>query len=216
LIYESAIVDFVVISLLIFIISNLYIIGSADGNADALEVKSESKLKSPPDGEDIGSVNMEERMEMNVDKEKIEENQELDPATQSEDDNMEKGEVEVLTEKTKVHEDSSGTKKVEDEAEKIDQINIHQGSFMENVNSSNNNCVLSEAATVCLDASTGAKNTDENTNFTAVDILDAFYLSSFEDSSVQFPPIDPLRKVETSDLALHKMVATGRFICFAK
>jgi hypothetical protein len=100
-------------------------------------VKSESKLKSPPEGDDIGSVNVEESMEMNVDKEKNEENHELDPATQTEDDNMVKGEVEVLSEKTKVHEASSRTKKVEGEAEKIDQINIHRGSVMENVNSLN-------------------------------------------------------------------------------
>lgn len=136
---------------------------------------SESKLKSPPEGDDIGFVNMEESMETNVDKEKNEENQELDPATQSEDDNMVKVEVEVLSEKTKVHEDSSGTKRVEDEAEKIDQINIHQGSIMENVNSlnvspreSSGRSIeqvqnLDESAAMCLDALTGVENTDEKT-----------------------------------------------------
>lgn len=133
---------------------------------------SESKLKSPPEGDDIGFVNMEESMETNVDKEKNEENQELDPATQSED--------EVLSEKTKVHEDSSGTKRVEDEAEKIDQINIHQGSIhqgsvMENMNSLNVSPKessgrsieqvqnLDESAAMCLDALTGVENTDEKT-----------------------------------------------------
>jgi hypothetical protein len=78
------------------------------------------------------------------------------------------------------------------------------------------NCVLSEAATVCLDASTGAKNIFKNTNLTVEDMLDAVHSSSCEDSSVQFPPIDPLREVETNDLAVHKMAATGKFICFAK
>ena len=77
-------------------------------------------------------------------------------------------------------------------------------------------CVLSEAATVCLDLSTGAKNIDEDTNLTVEDILDAVHSSSCEDSSVQFPPIDPLGEVETNDLAVHKMAATGKFICFAK
>lgn len=79
-----------------------------------------------------------------------------------------------------------------------------------------NNCVLSEDATVCLNASTGAKNIDEDTNLTVEEILDAVHSSSFENSSVQFLSIDPLREVETNDLAVHKMAATGKFICFAK
>jgi hypothetical protein len=54
------------------------------------------------------------------------------PAAPSEDENMVGKEVEVLSEKTNVQEDTSETKKVE--AEKIDQINNRQGQTMENVN----------------------------------------------------------------------------------
>jgi len=79
-----------------------------------------------------------------------------------------------------------------------------------------NNSVISEAPTVCLDASTGVKNIHENTNLTVEDILDGVHSSSFEDSSVQFPPVDPSHEVETNDLSVRKMDATGIFICFAK
>jgi len=141
------------------------------------------------------------------------------------------GTKKVLSETTMVHKDSSGTRKAEDEAEKIDQINS-QGSVMENINSLNvsrkesngrsieqiqnledNTCVMDESATMCLDASTGVENTDENTD---VAVIVAVHSSNFVDSSVQFPPIDQFREVETNDLVLHKMVAIGKFICFAK
>ena len=91
------------------------------------------------------------------------------------------------------------------------------GHLVEQVqNLDDNNFVLSEAATVCLDGSTGVKNIDENTNLTVVDNLDTVHSSNFEDSSVQFLPIDPLREVETNDLAVHNMAATSKFICFVK
>jgi len=75
-----------------------------------------------------------------------------------------------------------------------------------------NNCVLSEAAAVCLDASTGAKSIDENTNLTMEDILDVVHSSCFEDSSVQFPPVDPLHEVETNDLGLIQCVGVLEII----
>lgn len=220
------------ISLLVYDISNLYILGTADGNADACEVKSassrkisqgleESKLKSAPEGDDIGSVNVE-ALQMSVGQEQ----------------NMVEGEVEVMSRKTEVHEDSSGTKKVEDDAEKIDQNSIHQGSVMENVNSLNvspkessdrsvkqvqniddNNCVMDESAAMCLDASPCVENTDENTDVAVVDTLDEVHSSNFEDSDgkpVQVRSTDPSNEVETSDLDVHEFVVIGILICIPK
>lgn len=149
------------------------------------------------------------------------------PAAPSEDENMVGREVEVLSEKTNVQEDTSETKKIE--AEKIDQISNHQGKTMENVNDEGasprlvehvpnldyNNCVQVETAAMCFDASTCAKNTDENTDVPVEDNLDEVCSSSFEDSDgtlLQVLPTDPTNEVETSDLGHHKMVVTGILI----
>lgn len=43
---------------------------------------------------------------------------------------MVEGEVEILSEKNVAHEYICGIKKVEEEAEKLDKINSHQGSIM--------------------------------------------------------------------------------------
>jgi hypothetical protein len=113
-------------------ISILYILGSADRNEDACEVKSassqktshgreESKLNSPSEGDDIGSVNIQESMQMRVNKEKNEDNQELHPASSNVDANMVDVEHEVLSEQTGVDEDTSVTEKVGDESDKLDE-----------------------------------------------------------------------------------------------
>jgi len=111
----------------------LYIIlGSAVGNADACEVNSassqkmshcreESKFKAQPEGDDIGSLHVKKSMQMSVDKEHNEDYQELDPAAGGEDKNMVEEEFEVLSEKSDVREYSSGTEKVGNEAEKLDE-----------------------------------------------------------------------------------------------
>jgi len=79
--------------------------------------------------------------------------------------------------------------------------------------------ILGTATTnaMCLDASTGEKITDENSNATVEDILDKVHSSSFEDSNgtpVQVLPTDPSNEVETSELDVHEMVVTGILICF--
>lgn len=113
-------------------ISILYILGSAVGNADACEVNSaslqktghgieESKLNSPSEGDDIGSVNVQESMQVSVNKEKNEDNQELHFASSSEDANMVDVEHEMLREQTDIDEDTSETENVGDEAEKLDE-----------------------------------------------------------------------------------------------
>jgi len=76
-------------------------------------VREESKLNSPFKGDDIGSVNVQERMQMSIIKEKNEDNRE--------DANMVDVEHEVLSKQTDVDEDTSETEKVGDEAEKLDE-----------------------------------------------------------------------------------------------
>jgi hypothetical protein len=101
-------------------------------NEDACEVKSassqkmshgreESKLNSPSEEDDIGSVNVHESMQMSVNKEKNEANQKLQPASSNVDANMVDVAHEVLSEQIDVDEDMSETEKVGDEAEKLDE-----------------------------------------------------------------------------------------------
>jgi len=195
----------------------------------------ECKLKSPPEGDDIGSLYVEETLQISDKKEKNKDNQDVHRAAPSEEENMVEGEADIVSDKTDVHVDSSGTKQVEDE--KLDQINIHQGSVMENVNSldvsskessgrsveqvqnlDDNNGAMDKPAAMCLDASTCVENTDENADVAVQDTLDEVHSSSFENSDgtpVQVLPTDPI-EVETSDLDVHELVFTGILICFPK
>jgi len=91
---------------------------SSQKTSDGIE---ESKLNLPSEGDDNGSVNVQESMQMCVNTEKNEDSQELHLASSSDDANMVDVEHEVLSEQTDVDEDTSETEKVGDEAEKLDE-----------------------------------------------------------------------------------------------
>jgi hypothetical protein len=80
-------VSWLILLELIYILSNLYILGTAGGNADVCEVKSASsqqmKFPSERSDYDVGSFNLEENKELSGDKAQIEDNQELYAATPS-------------------------------------------------------------------------------------------------------------------------------------
>lgn len=97
----------------------------------------------------------------------------------------------------------SGGGLVEGEVQRLDDNVCVHGDVC-----NDRNTYVSEAASMCLDASIGAKG---KTNITVEDS------SSFEDSDetpVQFLPTYPLTEVKTSDLDVHKMVVPGKLIDF--
>ncbi|XP_058779076.1 uncharacterized protein LOC131653055 [Vicia villosa] len=93
-----------------------------------------------------------------------------------------------------------------------EDTDVHQGSVDQVPKLGDYHCVISQAATTCLDASPCAKSTDDNTNVNVENTLDEVHSSSFGDSDgtpVQFLKTNPLSEVDTSDLDADKMVVTG-------
>ncbi|CAI8593857.1 unnamed protein product [Vicia faba] len=93
-----------------------------------------------------------------------------------------------------------------------EDTDVHQGSVEQVPKLGDYHCAISQAATTYLDASPGAKSTEDNTNVNVQNTLDEVHSSSFGDSDgtpVQFLKTNPLSKVDTSDLDADKMVVTG-------